>query len=361
MSKKTENADDFLRIHEGIMKPGLSSSLRRIAYVSLIGVASMLLLGELLDLSDVSDIYSRPIAIIMAVLGINLLSEGNIIINRVLNRRMPWSKQLKRRIGLQLALSFAWLTIIYLFFYLTSPRSLSKGALISFIFGTIFIMGFNGVLILRNFAYNWRQSILENEELKQAKLHADYMALQNQLNPHFLFNSFSVLISEIQYNPISAVEFAQKMSDVYRYVLQQRNATTTALKSELDFIADYYYLHQIRMGETLDLKTDIDPEHLNLEIPPLTLQILIENAIKHNRATEKKPLQIRVSSSPDRRIQVSNNIHRKSSTYSTGTGLENITKRYRLLTPKALIIEDDNGVFQVSLPLLEKHELPKPI
>src|SRR5690554_7944276 len=115
------------------------------------------------------------------------------------------------------------------------------------------------------------------------------------------------------------------------------------------------------MGETLDLKTDIDPEHLNLEIPPLTLQILIENAIKHNRATEKKPLQISVSSSPDRRIQVSNNIHRKSSTYSTGTGLENITNRYRLRTSKALMIEDNKCVFQVSIPMLEKHELPKPI
>ena len=353
-----ECADEFLKLHEGIMNPGIVASFRRVAIVSMLGVVSLLFLGEILD---VTDLYHRPLSIVLAVIGINLLSEGNVLINRTLNRKMPWFGKLTQRIGIQLGLSFTWLVVITFLFYTMTPRSLSKEAIMSFLFGTLFILFFNSILIMRNFAYSWRQSIVENEQLKQAKLHADYMALQNQLNPHFLFNSFSVLISEIQYNPKSAVEFAQKMSDVYRYVLQQRNATTTTLNAELSFMSDYQFLHKIRMGDALDLKMDINPAHLNLELPPITLQVLVENAIKHNRATKKQPLYIQISSHEDKQITVTNNLNPKSTTYSTGIGLENIVERYKLLTTKQVLIKNDEINFTVTLPLLDKNELPESI
>jgi sensor histidine kinase YesM len=353
-----EFADEFLKLHEGILNPGIVASFRRVAIVSMLGVVSLLFLGEILD---VSDLYHRPISIILAVIGINLLSEGNVLINRTLNRKMPWFGKLTQRIAIQLGLSFSWLVLITFLFYTMTPRTLSKEAIMSFLFGTLFILFFNSILIMRNFAYSWRQSIVENEQLKQAKLHADYMALQNQLNPHFLFNSFSVLISEIQYNPKSAVEFAQKMSDVYRYVLQQRNATTTTLNAELDFLSDYQFLHKIRMGDALNLKMDINPAHLNLELPPITLQVLVENAIKHNSATRKEPLFIQISSNEDNQITVTNNLNPKSTSYSTGVGLENILERYKLLTNKQVVIHNDQKHFTVKLPLLKKNELPESI
>lgn len=353
--EKPEYADEFLKLHEGIMNPGIVASIRRVAIVSMLGIVSLLFLGEILD---VRDLYHRPISIILAVIGINLLSEGNVLINRTLNKRIPWFGKLTQRIAIQLGLSFTWLVLITFLFYTLAPRTLSKEAIMSFLFGTLFILFFNSILIMRNFAYSWRQSIVENEQLKQAKLHADYMALQNQLNPHFLFNSFSVLISEIQYNPKSAVEFAQKMSDVYRYVLQQRNATTTTLKAELDFMSDYQFLHKIRMGEALDLKMDIDPTHLNLELPPITLQVLVENAIKHNRATKKQPLNIHISSNANNEIIVCNNLNPKSTTYSTGVGLENILERYKLLTNKQVLVHNDQKNFSVTLPLLGKTSCP---
>jgi sensor histidine kinase YesM len=353
-----EFADEFLKLHEGILNPGIVASFRRVAIVSMLGVVSLLFLGEILD---VSDLYHRPISIILAVIGINLLSEGNVLINRTLNRKMPWFGKLTQRIAIQLGLSFSWLVLITFLFYTMTPRTLSKEAIMSFLFGTLFILFFNSILIMRNFAYSWRQSIVENEQLKQAKLHADYMALQNQLNPHFLFNSFSVLISEIQYNPKSAVEFAQKMSDVYRYVLQQRNATTTTLNAELDFLSDYQFLHKIRMGDALNLKMDINPAHLNLELPPITLQVLVENAIKHNSATRKEPLFIQISSNEDNQITVTNNLNPKSTSYSTGVGLENILERYKLLTNKQVVIHNDQKHFTVKLPLLKKTELPESI
>lgn len=346
--------DDFLRIHEGLMNNSILATLRRMIYVSALAIVSMLFLGEILD---VSDIYHKPVSIILAVIGINLLSEGNFIINRILDYKMPWFSMLTKRIYTQLALSFGWLLFITLLFSVLAPRTLSKEAIMTFIFGTIFILVFNSVLFMRSFAYNWRLSIVENEKLKQAKLHADYMALQNQLNPHFLFNSFSVLISEIQYNPAGAVEFAQKMSDVYRYVLQQRKTTTVPLKSELEFLEDFRYLHKIRMGDALNLSVDIDTGHLNKQMPPMTLQVLIENAIKHNQATEKQPLNISITSKSNGTLSVRNNLNPKATTYSTGTGLENIVQRYQLLTNETVSISNDDETFEVILPLLEIENL----
>jgi two-component system, LytTR family, sensor kinase len=213
---------------------------------------------------------------------------------------------------------------------------------------------FNSILFMRSFAFNWRQSLIENEQLKQAKLHADYMALQNQLNPHFLFNSFSALISEIQYNPKRAVEFAQKMSDVYRYVLKQKDNTTVELKNEMEFLEDYCYLHKIRMGENLVLNMEIEAVQLNMHLPPMTIQALIENAIKHNKASEKLPLYITIKSEPNGRLSVVNNLNPKSNEYSTGTGLDNICKRYKLLSNELVEIKTEDEKFIVSLPLLNK-------
>jgi len=348
-------ADELPKIHEGIMKPSFAASMRRVAIVSILGIVAIIFLGEVLEITH---LYHRPGYIITAVIGVNMLSEGNVIINRILNKKMPWYGKLKQRIITQLGLSFSWLVIITFLFSILSPHTVTKGAIMSFLFGTLFILFYNGILIMKNFAYNLQQSIVENEKLKQAKLHADYLALQNQLNPHFLFNSFSVLISEIQYNQERAVEFVQKMSDVYRYVLQQRNSTTTTLNAELNFIKDYQFLHQIRMGNALIIDININPEHLNLQLPPITLQVLLENAIKHNRATNKQPLYIQIKSTHEKQITITNTLNPKSTSFSTGIGIKNIVARYKLLTKQEVLIKDNQKNFSVTLPLLDKDELP---
>src|SRR5690606_23116110 len=129
-----ECADEFLKIHEGIMNPGIAASIRRVAIVSMLGIVSMLFLGEILE---VSDLYHRPISIILAVIGINLLSEGNVLINRILNKKIPWFGKLTQRISIQLGLSFSWLVLITFLFYTMTPRTLSKEAIMSFLFGTL--------------------------------------------------------------------------------------------------------------------------------------------------------------------------------------------------------------------------------
>lgn len=351
---KIEHPDEFLTIHDPILRNTIKATIKRILLVSFVGILAMILLSELLDLNN---IYFKTRSLILSVLGINLLSEGNIIINRLLDKKTPWFVNIKRRVSIQLIFSFIWLITITTLFAILTPHPHSKDFIFSFIFGSFFIIVFNSVFFLRSFAFNWRQSLIENEQLQKDKLHADYMALQNQLNPHFLFNSFSVLISEIKYNPDSAIEFALKMSDVYRYVLQQRDFTTISLKKELGFIEDFMYLHQIRMGESLQLKTDIVPQHYNLHIPPMTLQVLIENAIKHNRASTKNPLQILIKSNDDQTLSIINNVNPKTTSYSTGTGLKNITQRYKLLTSDPVIIAPSNNEFTVTIPLLSVREV----
>lgn len=346
---KLEHPDEFLTIHDPILRNTIRATIKRILLVSFVGILAMYLLSEVLNLNNV---YPKTRSLLLSILGINLLSEGNIIINRLLDKKSPWFVNLKRRVSIQLICSFIWLVTITTLFAFLTPDSHSRDFTFVFIFGSFFILVFNSVLFLRSFAFNWRQSLLKNEQLQKDKLHADYMALQNQLNPHFLFNSFSVLISEIKYNPDNAIEFALKMSDVYRYVLQQREFTTILLSKELSFIDDFMYLHQIRMGESLQLKTDIVPQHYNLQIPPMTLQVLIENAIKHNRASTKNPLQIIIKSNDDQTLSIINNVNPKTTSYSTGTGLKNITQRYKLLTNEPVIIAPSESEFSVTLPLL---------
>lgn len=346
--------EEFFQQNDKLMGVGVGATLRRIIYVVIVATVSTLILGKLFGLKEILQPWK---ALVLAVIAVILLSEGNVIINRELNKRMPWYGTFVKRIRIQLVLSFLWMALVFLVFGIIASRTQSKEYIIAFAFGTIFVLFFNNIMIMRNFAYNWRLSAIENEKLKQAKLQSDYKVLQSQLNPHFLFNSFSVLISEIQYNPGGAVEFTQKMADVYRYVLQQRDATTIPLKHELNFISGYMFLHKTRMGVALDLVIDIKPEHLSLDLPPLTLQGLVENAIKHNRASDKQPLQIRILSEDNAYISVVNNLNPKTTSYSTGLGLENLVMRYKLLTRKEVVIIQDDKQFKVSLPLLNQEEL----
>ena len=193
-------------------------------------------------------------------------------------------------------------------------------------------------------------SLLENEKLKREKLMSDYTALQNQLNPHFLFNNLSVLISEIRYDQDRAEEFARKMADIYRYVLQSKDKTLVTVAEELKFIENYVFLHNIRLGMAVRLKVDLTDKLKEEMIPPLTLQLLVENALKHNKASEKEPVMIRIFFENENLI-VSNNVQLKKTTFSTGTGLTNLNERYKLLFGKEVKITKTDKEFRVDLPM----------
>jgi len=197
-----------------------------------------------------------------------------------------------------------------------------------------------------------RDKRIEREAtLKREKIESQFEALKSQINPHFLFNSFNTLITIIEENPEMAVEFVEKLSDFYRSILQYREMEVISLKEEVELVQNYAFLLQKRFGDNLSLHLqNIDEQAY---IAPLTLQILVENAVKHNIISKSRPLNIKVGVS-DGYVTVSNNLQKKMALeVSTGFGLQSIVNRYALLIDKAVRIEEGETHFTVSIPIIK--------
>lgn len=192
----------------------------------------------------------------------------------------------------------------------------------------------------------------EAAELQKETNTARYTALQNQLNPHFLFNSLNTLISEIRYNPANAELFTKHLSDVYRYTLQCQNQRLTTLRAELEFLNSYIFLHRVRLGDCIHLDNRIPQTFWEAQLPPLTIQLLAENVIKHNVIHMGKPMMIELFClEKDRQLVVRNRIQTKKCAVVSGTGLKNLSARYKLLCNRDIIIENDSIEFTVKIPL----------
>ena len=196
-----------------------------------------------------------------------------------------------------------------------------------------------------------RETQLKAEQLKTQNERIKFESLKAQLDPHFLFNNLNVLASLIGENPEKAEEFTLKLSDIYQYVLAQKDKNLVPLKEEFTFAENYLDLLKMRFedGLSYSLPKQIDPE---AQIPPLSLQLLLENAIKHNKISTENPLNIHIETQPDKLI-VWNKFQPKKQTGTTGIGLKNIQKRYDLLSGKHVNISQDQQVFKVELPILE--------
>lgn len=173
------------------------------------------------------------------------------------------------------------------------------------------------------------------------------------MNPHFLFNSLNTLISEIRYNPANAELFTQHLSDVYRYTLQCQNQRLTTLREELDFLNSYVFLHRVRLGDCIYIDNRIPESCLECQLPPLTIQLLAENVIKHNVIHMGKPMTIElIYMEKEKELVVRNRIQAKKSATAFGTGLKNLSVRYKLLCGRDIVIENDSQEFTVKIPLL---------
>jgi len=191
------------------------------------------------------------------------------------------------------------------------------------------------------------------EKFEESSIQARYVALQNQLNPHFLFNSLNTLISEIEYDPKNAALFTQRLSDVYRYILQSQEQRLVTLESELAFIDSYIFLHKVRLGDCIHIDNRIDPINNDMKLPSLTLQLLIENVIKHNIINAESPMTIRLDyDKTSGRLSVRNELRVKESITKNGVGLKNLSLRYQLICNQDILIESDTKYFTVKIPLL---------
>jgi sensor histidine kinase YesM len=196
-----------------------------------------------------------------------------------------------------------------------------------------------------------QQTALENERLQAEYMNTRFLALKNQVDPHFLFNSLNTLHSLIKTDAGKAQEYVQQLSQVFRHTLQNKEIIT--LEEELNFTKAYCHLMQIRYGESLQFIQRIDRKYYPYSIVPLSLQILVENAVKHNVASNRRPLVITLSTSEKESITVSNPIQeKKDPERGENIGLSNLAERYRLLWNKEIAVRNICGLFEVEIPLI---------
>jgi len=325
--------------------------LFRIGAVSVVALAFMLVATRLVGGNAA---HIPPLQYFKVVLLFNIVTELNVLLDNVSERYFPIPSKIKMRILLHFLLSL----LISFFALLYFERQIKYFEVLQepitwlmLAFGLIFIFIMVVISISLRIVSKWVASQREVEALRQLQMKNDYNALQDQLNPHFLFNNLSVLKSMIQYDPAAAVAFTQNFTDTYRYVLQNRDRTTVSLGEELEFIRSYLELHQERLGEGLKVEYRVDPVLKGRRIPPLSLQLLVENAIKHNVVSSDQPLVLKISTS-DESSRVENNVQAKGSSYSSEKGLNNLMARYEFLTERKVMVTNAGGMFKVDLPLL---------
>ena len=197
----------------------------------------------------------------------------------------------------------------------------------------------------------WRENALRATNLEKEKSQVQFDNLKNQLNPHFLFNSLTSLDSLIHENPALASDFLRQLAKVFRYVLQNKEKGLVNLETELNFIKNYVALLRTRFGESLSINFNISIDVLDLQIAPVTLQILIENALKHNIINQANPLIINIFNQ-EQYLFIENAIQlKKQVETSNGQGLNNLKSLYSFLSDKEVLIEQ-NEVFSVKIPLI---------
>lgn len=286
------------------------------------------------------------------------------LLSNYLDKRMPHEKSIAKKIILQIVISTAVVFPFYLIFLLNLEKLVPAYANRGFIFAVSLI--FFIILILINigsrsfyFFREWRKSVEEKAllqvqaaNLEKEKSMMQYHHLKNQVNPHFLFNTFTSLDGLIQTNPQLASEFVRHLSKVYRYVLEHKEKDVVTIDTELAFIDHYISILKIRYKEALDIDINISKTAREKGIVMVTLQMLIDNAIKHNIVQSAAPLKIQIWDNDDS-LHIKNNKQlRKQIETSNGHGLWQLQELYSFITDKEIVIHDSECNFEINLPLL---------
>lgn len=311
----------------------------------------------------VESFYIVAVAWIITV--ILLLWFGNKYIYRLLDRSIPWMAYTTRRFFIQLIASALYsLCCINLTYYLfkittnSTPPDLTQIMVLN-VYGLLFTIPVLSINFGIYFMMQWKKAQVQANQLKEDNLQAQLNSLRMQLDPHFLFNNLNVLASLIDKDRHQAQDFLDKFADVYRYVLQYKKEELVPLHTELEFIKAYCHLLKKRFGEALQIDIPDVPDTAGDScIPPLSLQMLIENAVKHNIVSKEMPLQIRVYLKGMQSITVENTYQplQKETIMRSESGLANIRKRYQHLSDLQIHVSCDHHFFKVDLPLLEIDE-----
>lgn len=328
----------------------------RFVLTSIIAFGVLHFIAAITDVPPEIDDRIPFVIYVVVLLAFNLAVELQIVLDNVLERFLPVPTKIKLRLFLQIGVGILFLVAAHrvIMFFVEPKLTLEESrpaVILGMAAGLIFVQMVANSLTLARLTQKWVNLQETIAEMKREKLQMDYNMLQDQLNPHFLFNNLSVLKSLIIYDPDVAVEFTENFTDVYRYVLQSRNKRLVKLSEEFEFMKAYYALHKERLGDGIAVETNVPKGILEREIAPLTGQLLIENAVKHNIASKKTPLKISVTVE-DNYLVVSNNMNLRTTSYSTKTGLKNLFKRYEMLTEREIVVQYNEERFEVKVPLL---------
>ncbi|MEZ4941543.1 MAG: histidine kinase [Saprospiraceae bacterium] len=300
--------------------------------------------------------------------GTAVLWLGNAHLANLPDRWLSWVDAPVRRLVVSVLITVvftcvAWILLTWLFFnnrYGWDIGALLRGMTLEDFIPTLVITFLISIFMHgRGFLLGWKETLIEAERLKKEQASARYETLKNQVNPHFLFNSLNVLASLVHKDANQAEEFIRRLSTVYRYILESREQEVVSLEEELGILRAYFFLMDTRFGASLQASITV-PENAPGFVAPLTLQMLVENALKHNEASKARPLKIEVFQE-NGYLVVRNNLQPKNSLpESTGLGLANIQARYQILSDKAVLISDEGGFFTVEIPVLVERNTKTP-
>ena len=292
-----------------------------------------------------------------------LFSMGNDLLADFIARRFPWVDNPKRTffialLGTLFTTTVVWLLVVYMWIAAMESKIPSLAywyeslSWTSWTFSLIITIMVSAIVHGRNFLTGWKQTILEAEKLKKEQAIAQYETLKTQVNPHFLFNSLNVLTTLVHKDADVAEQFIIQLSKVYRYILESRAQEIIPLEEEMRNLEAYVFLMQIRFGSNFIFDNQLTAKTNGFKVAPLTLQMLVENALKHNEISKMYPLSISVFLA-DNFIVVRNNLQLKTNQNdSTGIGLSNIKSRYQFLSSEPVSVSENDGFFTVKIPLI---------
>ena len=301
------------------------------------------------------------ILVVVSTITTFIIWEGSKFIQSLVLFYFPWEESsIVKHLFFEIFWIFIFSSVMLIIGILTYGRLVSsvtisltiilQNVFVSFVLALLFTAINEGTFLFKK----WKLSLIEQERLKEENLIAKLESLKKQLDPHFLFNSFSVL-SEVIYKDISlADEFITKLSHVYRYVLEHNEETIIDVRKELEFVKAYCFLLNVRFNQKINLEIDIDVKYSRFSVPPLAIQLLVENAVKHNQISENEGLSIKLYLD-NNRLWIQNNIQLRSSELrkTSGIGLKNLESRYNLVSHQSIKIQKTDAVFKVGLPLIE--------
>jgi two-component system, LytTR family, sensor kinase len=340
-------------------------SLRAIAGVVLLGMFPpfFILLSNQLSSGSVAVnkelCFDLAQGLLFSITVTMFLFYGTVFIIHLLHSKIPWHRNTFKRLVTELVLvtgyAFAgmylisWLFSRFVFGIDNFRDHLFQNEVLAITISLMVTM----FMEAKYFLSEWKTALIRSEQMKREITESQYEALKNQVNPHFLFNSLNSLTALVHKDPDKAVEFISEFSKIYRYVLDTSSKVVVELSRELDFLQSYFFLQKIRFGENLKVEINIPSEKLHSFVPPLSLQLLAENAIKHNEISSAKPLHIFISTEENFLVMKNDLQRRDEPVDSTGIGLQNLQSRYEAISDVHPEFSAKGKYFIARIPIIE--------